>query len=141
VLATIGYGFHINFVSHYLADVRPLSISSVAVTMAGLLAFCFVYLPNHEKYQFTAQNFNALLCLLILGVAGTAIAQFLNTKLIAISSSLFASTSTYIIPIVAVFWGIYDGETLTIIDLISMAGVLAAVLFIRQNKKSAEISK
>lgn len=141
VLATIGYGFHINFVSHYLADVRPLSISSVAVTMAGLLAFCFVYLPNHEKYQFTAQNFNALLCLLILGVAGTAIAQFLNTKLIAISSSLFASTSTYIIPIVAVFWGIYDGETLTIIDLISMAGVLAAVLFIRQNKKPAEISK
>lgn len=135
VLATIGYGFHINFVSHYLSDVPSLSISAVAVTMAGLLAFCFVYIPTHEKYQFTPDNFNALVCLLILGVFGTAIAQFLNNKIIAISSSLFASTSTYVIPIVAVFWGINDGEQLTWVHLLSMIGVLAAIIFIRQDKK------
>lgn len=137
VLATIGYGFHINFIKNYLADVAPLSIASVSVTMAGLLAFLCVYLPNYEKYYFTEQNFGALICLIILGVAGTAFAQYLHTKLISVSSSLFASTSTYIIPIVAVFWGLYDGEQLTLVHVVSMLGVLVAITLIRRDKLAA----
>lgn len=73
-----------------------------------------------------------LLALMILGVFGTAIAQMIQYKLIKETSALFASSTTYIIPVVAVFWGILDGEQFQLIHAVSIAGILAAVVLIRK---------
>ncbi len=67
-----------------------------------------------------------------LGVFGTAIAQLIQYKLIKETSALFASSTTYIIPVVAVFWGILDGETFNWMHGLSIAGILAAVVLIRK---------
>jgi len=40
---------------------------------------------------------------------------------------VFASTVTYIIPFVALGWGIYFGETITSLQLIGMVVILAGV--------------
>jgi len=72
------------------------------------------------------------LALMILGVFGTAIAQMIQYKLIKETSALFASSTTYIIPVVAVFWGILDGEQFQLIHAVSIAGILAAVVLIRK---------
>lgn len=53
-------------------------------------------------------------------------------KLIKETSALFASSTTYIIPVVAVFWGILDGEQFHLIHALSIAGILAAVVLIRK---------
>jgi drug/metabolite transporter (DMT)-like permease len=135
IIATACYGFNINLVKNYLAQVPSLSISAVSVTTAGLVAFIFGFLPRIEHYHLSQSNLNAFLCLLLLGVLGTAFAQYLHNKLISVSSSLFASTSTYLIPIIAIFWGVADGEKLSWIHFVAMGGVLVAVLCIRKERR------
>jgi drug/metabolite transporter (DMT)-like permease len=134
IIATICYGLNINIVRSYLSNIPSFSLSAVTVTSAGLLALLFVLIPNYKNYNFTNEQLGPLGYLLVLGLVGTAFAQYLQNKLISISSSLFASTSTYIIPIVAIFWGIFDSENLKLIHIICMIGILGAVLLIRKDK-------
>ena len=132
VLATAFYGLNINLIKNRLAEIPAIALSTVAVSVAGLLAFLLVMLPNLEKYTVAEHQWTPLLALLALGVFGTALAQLLHYQLISQSSALFASSPTYIIPIVAVCWGLLDGEPFHLLHALSVAGILAAVVMIRK---------
>jgi len=110
-------------------------LSTVTVSITGLLAFFLTFLPNIASYLPSQIEWVPLLSLVILGVFGTAIAQLFQYKLIKETSALFASSTTYIIRVVAVFWGILDGEQFHLIHALSIAGILAAVVFIRNGVK------
>jgi drug/metabolite transporter (DMT)-like permease len=70
---------------------------------------------------------HSMLFVALLGVVGTGIANILFFKLIQISSPVFATSVTYLIPIVAFFWGLLDGEMLTPIQFIGAFVVLLGV--------------
>ena len=55
----------------------------------------------------------SLLYVTILSFFGTALAKVLFNKLIHLSTAVFASSVTYLMPIVALIWGVLDGETFT----------------------------
>jgi drug/metabolite transporter (DMT)-like permease len=60
--------------------------------------------------NFLPDNQFALICLLILGIVGSAISMMLFNYLIEHTTALVASTNTFVIPIVAVAWGLFDQE-------------------------------
>ena len=68
----------------------------------------------------------------LLSVFGTGLAMMMNYRLLSISTPLFASTTTLLMPIVAVMWGFLDGETLTSTQLIGGIIIIAGLLFLRQ---------
>jgi drug/metabolite transporter (DMT)-like permease len=57
----------------------------------------------------------------------TATATFLFNRLVKISTPLFASSVTYVMPIVAVMWGVLDGERLYAGHYIGMALIIGGV--------------
>jgi drug/metabolite transporter (DMT)-like permease len=63
----------------------------------------------------------------ILGIIGTGIANVLFYKLIQISSPVFATSVTYLIPVVAFFWGLFDNEMLTPVQFVGAFVVLVGV--------------
>ena len=65
--------------------------------------------------------------MVLLGIAGTAIATALFYMLIQRSGSLFASLVTYAIPIVAIFWGFLYGEDITVIQVGCLGLILGGV--------------
>ena len=67
-----------------------------------------------------------------LTVFGTAIAMLLYFKLIQITSSVFASTSSYLLPVVAVIWGILDGEKFTMWYVFGALLILIGIYLIRE---------
>ena len=69
----------------------------------------------------------SVLYILILGVLGTGIANIIFFKLIQISSPVFATSVTYLIPVVAFFWGMLDQELLTPVQLFGAFIVLVGV--------------
>ena len=69
----------------------------------------------------------ALLYLSVLGIVGTSLALILFNVLIKMTTPLFASSVTYLIPMIAVFWGIIDGEKLYFIHYLSMMLIIAGV--------------
>lgn len=134
ITATLCYGLNINLVKHYLADVPSLGLSAVSVSINGILAFIFVYMPRYDQVQFVESNAIALIALLGLGIFGTALAQLINNKLITLSSPLFASAITYTIPVIAILWGLLDEEPLTMLHFVVIMGILASVYMIRKEK-------
>lgn len=132
VLATVCYGFNINLVKQRLSHIPAIVLSTVTVSITGLLAFFLAFLPNPGGFQIHQNGWMPFLALATLGVFGTAIAQMIQYKLIKQTSALFASSITYIIPVVAVLWGILDGETFHFVHALSIAGILAAVVLIRK---------
>jgi len=74
----------------------------------------------------------SLMYVIILAAFGTAISTVLFNKLIKASDALFASSVTYLIPIVAITWGLADKETLSPIHFVGLAGALIGVYLINK---------
>lgn len=111
LLATILYGFNVNFVAKKLHHIGSIQIASVALSCNGVIAFivlvCTGYfslpLGKHEILISSGAG-------VILGVLGTAISTALFYVLVKRASGIFASTVTYGMPFVAIGWGIIYGE-------------------------------
>ncbi len=73
--------------------------------------------------------------IVLLAFMSTAVATLLFNKLLKISTPLFASSVTYLMPIVSVLWGVLDNEHLFLGHFIGMACILAGVYL--ANRKSA----
>lgn len=134
IVATICYGVNINVVKEYLHGVKSWAVSTCSISFAGLSAIVFVLIPNFKSYIVTQESLGSFLALVLLGLLGTALAIILFNELIKIASPLFASSNTYIIPIVAIIWGILFGETISIHHIIGMALLLISILCIRTTK-------
>ncbi len=130
VLATILYGLNINIIKFYLKDVRPLTITSISLLIVGLIGTGFLTVDQH--FLTTIQNPDshwALVYILMLGAFNTALALFLFNKLLKMTSTIFTSTVTFLIPLVAMFLGILDGESLLIGHFVGMLTILAGIYY------------
>ena len=72
--------------------------------------------------------------LLVLSVVGTGVAKVLFNKLVQISSPVFASSVTYMIPVVASIWGIADGESFTSLQVMA-AGIIILGVYLANRKR------
>lgn len=129
VMATICYAIQMNFIKTYLTEYDPVSIASLAFIFIGLPSLVYLFAGTDFIYRManTTGSLESLLYLTLLGVFGTAVAVILNFWLIKRSSPLFASTVTYLMPIVAIIWGILDGEPFLITYIIWIVIILVGV--------------
>ncbi len=77
----------------------------------------------------------AMVYVCILSLFGTALAKVLFNTLVQISTPVFASSVTYLMPIVALGWGLLDGEVFGVLQLLASAIILLGV-FLAHKKKS-----
>lgn len=133
LIATICYGTSVNVVKEYLQDVPALVISSVTLAFAGGLALLYL-LTTDVQQSFTGSDemWYSLWSLVLLSLASTFFATILFYRLVKDTSAVFASSITYLIPIVAFIWGFVDGEALTILHALAMALILVGVWIIKK---------
>lgn len=135
ILATLFYGISGNMVKAYFSNISSVTLTSLAMFSIG--PFGIMYLLTTDfvfKLQTLDGAWASLGYLFILGAVGTAFALVLFNKLIQITSAVFASTVTYLIPIAAVIWGIIDGESLFLLHFAGMALIIAGVYLVNKNK-------
>jgi drug/metabolite transporter (DMT)-like permease len=70
--------------------------------------------------------------LVVLSIVGTGVAKVVFNKLVQLSTPVFATSVTYTIPIVALFWGMLDGERFTAFQAGATAFILLGVLLINR---------
>jgi len=127
VIASICYAANVNFIKKYLSDTKPLSITTgnfLVMLLPALIILCFsdFFMVMHNP---TVQH--SMIFVAVLGIIGTGIANIIFYKLIQISSPVFATSVTYLIPVVAFFWGLLDNEMLTPIQFIGAFVILIGV--------------
>ena len=77
----------------------------------------------------------------ILGIVGTGIAMIIFNKLVQISDPVFTTSVTYTIPIVALGWGILDGEIFSSWQLLSALVILVGVFIVNRSRNLISLKK
>ncbi len=133
LLATLLYAVSITTVKSKLSDV-PAKILSAFVFffvlfLPSLITLAFTGFFN--DFEGTKGEFIGLGYVSLLSIFGTGLAMMLNYRLLSISTPLFASTVTLLMPIVAVIWGVLDGESLTGLQFAGGFIIIGGLLFLR----------
>lgn len=130
VLASIFYGINVNLIKKYLSDLKPLTISTGNFVVLFVPALVVLYFSGFFEVADGPKVITSLGYIAILGVIGTGLSNILFFKLIQISSPVFASSVTYLIPVVAIMLGYFImDETLTFVQGIGALVVLLGVYF------------
>lgn len=129
VLATFLYAISLNTIKHTLSDFKSMEITALSF---GILLLPGIF-ANFQTDTITVIQENShamegLFFIAILSVVGTAFALILFNRIIALQSTLFASSVTYLIPIVAVIIGFAFKETINFYQIASMGIVIMGVL-------------
>ena len=131
VLATIFYAISMNVIKRYLQEIDASSIAVLAFLVIS--PFSAIYLFNTEfLYHLRAnpEGYKALGYITVLAVLGTSVASIIFNKLLSRSSAIFTSSITYLIPIVAIFWGLFDGEVILIYHILAFGIILSGVYLV-----------
>lgn len=127
ILASICYAINVNLIKTHLSDLNPVSITTGNFIILLIPALLVLYFSDFWVAVEQESTQNVLVYIVILGVVGTALANILFFKLIKISSPVFASSVTYLIPVIAFLWGLLDNESLTWVQLLGAMIVLGGV--------------
>ncbi|WP_163408852.1 DMT family transporter [Flavobacterium ajazii] len=127
VIATLCYAINVNLIKKYLSDLNSLSITTGNFAVLFLPALLILSTTDFTQKIHLETTQYSVLFVMILGVLGTGIANVLFFKLIQMSSPIFATSVTYLIPIVAFFWGLLDNEMLTPIQFFGAFIILIGV--------------
>ena len=131
VLATIFYGININMVQHQLKGVSSSIIASFAFTALSIPSAIILYATGYFSLPLGNEAFiKATAASCTLGVAGTAIASIIYYMLMKRGGPIFASLVTYGIPFVAMAWGVYYGEQVTISQVLCLLIILSGVYIV-----------
>lgn len=133
LIATICYATNVNLIKKYLSDVKPLSITTGNFLVMLLPAIIILLCTDFAEKAEWSETQHAMFYVMILGIVGTGVANVIFYKLIQISSPIFASSVTYLIPIVACLWGLLDNEMLTPLQFLGAFIILIGVYL--ANKK------
>ncbi len=136
VLATICYGINLNLIKHHLEHLHPVTVTSASLLFVGPAAaiYLFGFTDYWSRLTTVDGMWTATFYVSLLGILGTSIALILFNKVLQITDPLFASSVTYLIPIVAVVWGVIDGETLYLMHYIGMVAVGIGVYIANSNR-------
>ncbi len=127
LIASMCYATNVNLIKRYLSDLKPLTITTGNFLVMLLPALGILLTTDILTKVHLAKVQEAMIFIAVLGIIGTGIANVLFYKLIQISSPVFATSVTYLIPVVAFFWGLLDNEMLTPVQFIGAFVVLVGV--------------
>jgi drug/metabolite transporter (DMT)-like permease len=136
VAATVGYGLSVNVIKHRLHTLTPVAVTSLLLLIIGGPALVYLLLGTGfvHKLATVPGAWAAFGYIALLATLSTAVATLLFNMLIQRSTALFASSSTYLIPIVALGWGALDGEAFNLWHALGMVIILAGVAVIHRAK-------
>jgi len=134
IVATLCYGISVNTIYAKIAHIHPLHITALSLLMAGIPYSIYLTQTNFtEVITLHQHGWRSLGYVIVLAILCTCLANMLYFWLTQQTSPLFASSVTYLMPLVAIGWGLDDGENFGLIHLCCGLVVLAGVWLV--NKK------
>ncbi len=130
LLACLCYGTAANLVANYLREVPALTITVVSYFLVGLPALGYAVGASGvipAVMRAGTAGATALAYVSILALGSTVLAGLVYYRLIQRAGAVFASTVSYLIPVVALIWGLADGEGVLWQQLPAVALVLVGI--------------
>jgi drug/metabolite transporter (DMT)-like permease len=127
-LAALSYGIDLNLIKLWYKDVPVLVFTSgIFITILPLVLTVLVVSGLTGLDWTDGRVQTSFAYVVLVGITGSVIAKLMFNKLIQIDTPVFASTVTYLIPLVAVSVGILDGESIHLLQVALGAVLLYAI--------------
>jgi len=134
--ATIGYALNVNIIKKHLSDLDPMAIAVGNFTWVLIPSLIVLYFTGFFSIDYMhAPILTSLGYTTLLAIVGTALAMIYFNKMVQISTPIFASSVTYTIPLIALFWGIIDGEQIMLTQFLAGAVILFGVYVVNSTFK------
>jgi drug/metabolite transporter (DMT)-like permease len=137
ISASMCYAINIHFLKHKLSAVSPMAMTLgnfIAILPPALIMLFFSDFFSFQKLQ-NPEVITSLGYVATLAFFGTAIAKVMFNRFVKIASTVFVSSVTYTLPIVALFWGTLDGEKISSYQLLSTVVILVGVFLAHKKNK------
>ena len=138
IIATLCYSINVNVIKYKLQGVSSLGIALgnfLAIVIPATLVLLLSDFP-WSSLGTSNEVTTSLGYIFILAFFGTAIAKVMFNELVSISSPVFSISITYLLPIVAIAWGVLDGESFSFIQWVGCAFILMGVYLVTEKKRS-----
>ena len=135
VVATICYGINVNQVKYKIKGLTGLELTSIAFMFVGPFAGIYLLFTDFSFALSTNEYMLNLGYIVVLAVIGTVMALVIFNTLIQYTSALFGASVTYIIPIFAIMWGLFDGENITVWQFSWIALIFIGVYLVNNRKQ------
>ena len=133
MLGAICYAASSNIVGAQLRDMNSITISAAAFAMIGLPAVAYLFSTDFlATLAHEPGAWQAFWAVVVLALFSTVLASVIFFQLVQITSPVFASMISYLVPIVAVSWGVFDGESISVMHLLGMALILSGVYLVKK---------
>ena len=138
--ATLCYAISVNGIKAYLGHVNSLTATVWSFTIIGPMAaiylFGFTDVVEHATHH--PEALSSLGFISILAIVGSALSVVVYNTLIKLSGTVFAASCTYLIPIVAIGWGLFDDEVINLFQVLAVIVIIAGIWMINSVNKPAE---
>jgi len=141
VLAAFCYAINANVLKYKLPNIPALGIVFMSFLFMFIPAFIILCFSDFPFSDFASDPLiiESIIYIIILALFGTAIAKVLYIKLLAISTPVFSVSTTYLMPVVAIFWGLLDGEEFKLTQFTGTAVILLGVYLVTKKKASKKM--
>jgi drug/metabolite transporter (DMT)-like permease len=137
IIASLGYALNVNIIKKYLQDISALAVTTGNFVFIVVPALIILYMSGFFETIFHSKEMQISFgYVAILSLFGTAIAKVIFNRLVQISSPVFASSVTYTMPIVALGWGMVDGESFTLLQGVAAVIILVGVYMANKRYKT-----
>ncbi len=135
VLAGASYAVNSLIIKEKLPDLNAVKLTAAVYTFWAIPSGIILYFTGMiQTFKMQPTYVEPLFYMAFLTVFGTAIAMLLYFKLIQNTSAVFASISSYLLPVVAIIWGILDGEKFSVWYILGGILILIGIYLIREKK-------
>ncbi len=138
IFASVLYALNVNIIKRYMQDISAVAIATgnfIFLIPPAIILLVYSDFFKMELLQ-TPEVQISLGYIVILALFGTAMAKVMFNKLVQISSPVFASSVTYLMPIISVSWGILDGEKFTLWQFVASLVIIGGVYLVNKRTKT-----
>jgi len=133
VLATLMYAFSTNVIGHKLQSYSSTVVSGVAFGLLLPVILPLFYISGVGQSIMTGElTWPQLWPVVLLSILGTIIGSVAYFYLIKRTSPVFASTVSYLAPVLAIMFGMVDGEHIYMIHLVGITILLLGIFMTRK---------
>jgi drug/metabolite transporter (DMT)-like permease len=140
IVSTLMYAVNVNIIKRYLQDVKPLAIATgnyVVIFIPAIIVLLFTGFFTETTFSNPDLGMSVFYVTL-LSFFGTALAKVLFNTLVQISTPVFASSVTYVMPIVALVWGVLDGEGFSLLQAFA-SGIILLGVYLSQKRTGKRV--
>lgn len=138
VFATFLYGLNVNLMKAKMNHASAMMTSTFSLIMVGALYAIYIFGFSDVPARLVASESarESFFFIFLLAALGTALCTVIFYRLVQWTDAIVAASVTYLMPIIALAWGVILSENINLWQVLGMAIVLVGVYLV--NRKEAK---